>query len=103
MLMNMRAAVVAATLAWTVSETAAQNVMNKPAGLIAFSPATPSTVFTTVGTGLFRTTGTPFDLLGIDYQAVYLRPAGTLQPVSARILVEPGVPQVISATTDAAD
>ncbi|MEP7367360.1 MAG: hypothetical protein ABI972_29220 [Acidobacteriota bacterium] len=103
MQMKFQAAALAAAMAWTASEAAAQNVMNKPARLIAFSPATPSVVFTTVGTGLFRTTGTQFDLLGLDYQTIYLRPAGTLQPQISRMLFDPGNPMVIYVTTDAGD
>lgn len=85
------------------SEAIAQNVMNKPARLLAYSPATPPVIFTTVGTGLFRSTGTQFDLLGLEFQTIYLRPAGTVQPQIARILFEPGNPNVAYATTEAAD
>ena len=93
----------AAALAWTASEATAQNVMNKPARLIAFSPATPSVVFTTVGNGLFRSTGTQFDLLGLEFQTIYLRPAGAIQPQIARMLFDPSNPQVIYISTEAVD
>jgi uncharacterized protein (TIGR03437 family) len=93
----------AAALAWTASEATAQNVMNKPARLIAFSPATPSVVFTTVGNGLFRSTGTQFDLLGLEFQTIYLRPGGAIQPQIARMLFDPSNPQVIYISTEAVD
>jgi hypothetical protein len=69
--LKLRAAGFAAVVAWMVSGASAQNIMNKPARLIAFSPANPSVVFTTVGTGLFRTTATQVDLLGLEYQSIF--------------------------------
>ena len=103
MSMRLQAAFAAAAMAWAASEAAAQIVMNRPAGLVAFSPATPPVVFATVGAGLFRSTGSQFDLLGLDFQNIHLLPAGTLQPLITRMLFDPGNPQIVYASTEAAE
>lgn len=101
--MKLPAALVAAALAWTASEASAQIVMNQPVNLVAFLPTTPPTILTTVGPGLFRATNSNFQLLGTDFQTIYLRQPGTPQPQVSRFLYSPAAPQIVYAATDTAD
>ncbi|MCC6292376.1 MAG: hypothetical protein IT164_07015 [Bryobacterales bacterium] len=97
-----RTALIAAALL-LASHAGAQNRMNQPVGLVALSPSPSPVLFATVGTGFFRSEHAEYQLLGHQFDTIYLRPPGAPQPQLTQILFEPGSAAVMYATADAAE